>query len=49
MEKDENTHFNTLQEKKPENIMEKGEIAQNEQFRLSPQCFLCNLFLKILS
>ena len=28
--------------------MEKGEIAQNEQFHLSPQCFLCNLYLKIL-
>ena len=28
--------------------MEKGEIAQNEQFHLFPQCFLCNLYLKIL-
>ena len=26
----------------------KGEIAQNEQFHLLPQCFLCNLYLKIL-
>ena len=26
--------------------MEKGEIAQNEQFHLFPQCFLCNLYLK---
>ena len=26
----------------------KGEIAQNEQFHLPPQCFLCNLYLKIL-
>ena len=25
----------------------KGEIAQNEQFHLFPQCFLCNLYLKI--
>ena len=24
--------------------MEKGEIAQNEQFHLYPQCFLCNLY-----
>ena len=23
--------------------MEKGEIAQNEQFHIFPQCFLCNL------
>ena len=28
--------------------MEKGEIAQNEQFHLFPQCFLLNLYLKIL-
>ena len=27
--------------------MDKGEIAQNEQFRLFPQCLLCNLYLKI--
>ena len=26
--------------------MEKGEIVQNEQFHLFPQCFLCNLCLK---
>ena len=26
--------------------MEKGEIAQNEQFHSFPQCFLCNLYLK---
>ena len=25
----------------------KGEIAQNEQFYLFPQCFLCNLYLKV--
>ena len=31
-----------------ENIVEKGEIAQNEQFHLFPQCFLNNLYLKIL-
>ena len=24
---------------------EKGEIAQNEQFHLFSQCFLCNLYL----
>ena len=29
--------------------MEKGEIAQNEQFHLFPQCVLFNLYLKILS
>ena len=28
--------------------MEKGEIAQNEQFHLFPQDFLCNLYLKSL-
>ena len=28
--------------------MEKGEIAQNEQFHLFPQCFLYNLYAKIL-
>ena len=26
--------------------MEKWEIAQNEEFYLFPQCFLCNLYLK---
>ena len=31
-----------------ENIVGKGEIAQNEQFHLFPQCFLCNLYLKLL-
>ena len=29
-----------------ENIVEKGEIAENEQFHRFPQCFLCNLYLK---
>ena len=29
-----------------ESLVEKGEIAQNEQFHLFPQCFLCNLYLK---
>ena len=24
-------------------LWKKGEIAQNEQFHLIPQCFLCNL------
>ena len=28
--------------------MDKGEIAQNQQFHLFPQCFLCNLYLEIL-
>ena len=42
------THFNTLKKKLYENIVEKGEIAQNEQLHLFPQCFLCNLYLKIL-
>ena len=37
-----------LRKKLWENIVEKGEIAQNEQFHLFPQCFLCNLYLKIL-
>ena len=31
-----------------ENIVEKGEIAQNEQFHLLPHCFLWNLYLTIL-
>ena len=31
-----------------ENIVEKGEIAQNERFYLFPQCFQCNFYLKIL-
>ena len=49
------THLNTLKKTdlrkhcgKGENIVEKGEIAQTEQFHLFPQCFLCNLYLKIL-
>ena len=29
-------------------LWEKGEIDQNEQFHLFPQCYLCNLYLKIL-
>ena len=29
-------------------IVEKVEIAQNEQFHLFPQCSLFNLYLKIL-
>ena len=48
----EYTHFNTLKkkEKKPsENIVGKGEVAQNEQFYLFPQCFLCICILKSLS
>ena len=31
-----------------ENIVEKGEIAQNEQFHLFPQFFLFNLYHEIL-
>ena len=31
-----------------ENIVVKDEIAQNEQFHLFPQCFLCSVYLKIL-
>ena len=27
--------------------MVKGEIVQNEQFHLFPQCFLCKVYLKI--
>ena len=42
------TPFNTLKKKLKENIVEKGEMAQNEQFHLFPQCFLCNLYLNIL-
>ena len=38
----------TEEKKLSENITEKGEIAQKEQFHLFPQCFLCNLYLKIL-
>ena len=42
-------HFNTLKKKSfRKNIVEKGEFVQNEQFHLFPQCFLCNLYLKIL-
>ena len=35
------THFNTEEKKNfwKENTVEKGEIAQNEQFHLLPQCF----------
>ena len=42
------THFNTLKKNLYENIVESGEFAQNEQFYLFPQCFLPNLYLKIL-
>ena len=31
-----------------ENIVGKGEITQYEQFHLLPQCFLCDLYLKII-
>ena len=32
--------FTSLQQKSFENIVEKGEIAHNDQFLLFPQCFL---------
>ena len=32
--------FTCLQDKSFENTVEKGEIAQDEQFLLFPQCFL---------
>ena len=32
-----------------ENVEVKGEITQNEQFHIFPQCFLCNLYLEILN
>ena len=28
-------------------LLKKGEIAQNEQFHLFSQCFLCDLYLEI--
>ena len=31
-----------------ENTVEKGGFAQNEPFHIFPQCFLGNLYLKIL-
>ena len=40
------TYLNTL--KHLENFVGKGEIAQDEQFHLFPQYFLCNLYLKVL-
>ena len=42
------THFNTMKKKAVRKHCGKGEIAQNEQFHLFPQRFLCNLYLKIL-
>ena len=47
-ERERESHFNTLKKKNSENIVEKGEIALNEQFHLFPQCFLCSLYVKIL-
>ena len=41
------TRFNTEEKKLLENIVEKGEIAQNEQLHLFPQCFLFNPYIKI--
>ena len=43
------TRFNILKKRAlvKKNIVEKGEIAQNEQFHLFSQCFLCNLYLEI--
>ena len=43
------THFNTLKKKALGKHCGKGEIAQNEQFRPFPQCFLRNLYFKILN
>ena len=42
------THFNTLKKTVFGKHCGKSEIAQKEQFHLFPQCFLCNLHLKIL-
>ena len=42
------TIFKTLNKEALGKHLEKGEIAQNEQFHLFPQCFLSNLYLKIL-
>ena len=39
------TQLNTLKKTTLGNNVEKGEIAQNEQFHLFPQRFLCNLYL----
>ena len=36
------THFDALTKTAFENIVEKEEIARNEQFLLFPQCFLLN-------
>ena len=41
-------HFNTLKRKALGKHCTKGEIAQDEQFPLFPQCFLCNWYLKSL-
>ena len=41
--------FNTLKKNALENIVEKGEIAQNEQFYPFPECFLCSLYLKSIN
>ena len=43
------THLTKKKKKKNnENIVEKSEIAQDEQFYLFPQCITCNLYLRIL-
>ena len=42
------THFNIVKKRTFGKHCGKGEIAQNEQFHLIPQCFLCNLSLEIL-
>ena len=43
------THSNTMKKKKLwENIVGKGETAQDEQFHLFQQCFLWNLYIEIL-
>ena len=40
--------FCTEEKKLLENIVEKGEIAQHEQFHLFPPRFPFNLYLKVL-
>ena len=44
------TRFNTFKKTRKllEKTVEKGEIAQNEQFHIFPQCFLCSPYLKVL-
>ena len=42
------THFDTTKQQTTfENIVAKGEIAHDEQFHLSPQCFQLYLTIKL--